>query len=427
MFQAARTNGDVRVCCQANVTKNKGILRKENGEAYNAGKDDLSEARNAEMIKQMRINMLNGVWSEECGRCRAEEDSGLPSRRIYEQTKNLISFEEATQVTNNDGSIDTDEVPIRYFDLRFGNFCNLKCRMCGPTDSNKWYEDWVKLTNSTSFNESSGPIEIQRDQNNNLFTTEYNWPEQEIFWQYLDKQAPGIEYIYFAGGEPMLIENHYTFLEKCIRNGYACNMIIEYNTNLTTLPTKVISLWQHFKEVRVGASIDGKDKVFEYQRHPAKWNKVLKNLEKLDKTNSNVYAWLATTITAYNIFDLVDFMKWKLLESGFEKINSSKRKPIITYHIAHHPKHLNIRVLPNPLKKQVVKDLFGFYDFVCRLYEDENVHSQAKNIAESIESYIFSDDYYNDYWQQFVSYTKKLDEIRGEDIKEIIPKLEGYL
>lgn len=426
IFQAARANGDVRVCCQANVTKNKGIVRKENGEAYNAGKDNLSEARNAEMMKQMRVNMLNGVWSEECGRCKAEEESGLDSRRQYEKEKDLISYETALKITNTDGSIDTENVPVKYFDLRFGNFCNLKCRMCGPTDSNKWYEDWIKIKGN-KFKETSGEVEIKEDVSGKLYTDEYNWPEKDIFWDYLEKHAKNIEYIYFAGGEPMLIEKHYDFLQKCIDRNYSGNMIIEYNTNLTTLPTKAINLWKHFEEVRVGASIDGKEKIFEYQRHPANWNKVLKNLKKLDNTDANIYAWLATTITVYNIFDLVNFMKWKLLESGFRKINSTKRKPIITYHIAHYPKHLNIRVLPYNLKKEIVEELYNFYKLTLDVFEDENIHMQAKTIAESIESYIFSDDYYCDYWQEFISYTATLDKIRKENILNIVPKLKGYL
>ena len=213
IFQAARSNGDVRVCCQANVTKNKGVVRKENGKAFNAGKDDLSEARNAEMMKQMRLNMLTGVWSEECSRCKSEEDAGLNSRRQYEKEKNMLSYSSALEITNADGSINTEDVPIKYFDLRFGNFCNLKCRMCGPTDSNEWYSDWIKLKGNT-FKETSGEVEIKQNKSGKLYTDEYNWPDKQIFWSYLEKHAENIEYIYFAGGEPMLIEKHYDFLKR---------------------------------------------------------------------------------------------------------------------------------------------------------------------------------------------------------------------
>ena len=62
MFQAVRNNGDVRICCQANVTKNQGVVRKEDGSSYNAGKDNMDEARNAKLMKIVRKNMLEGKW-----------------------------------------------------------------------------------------------------------------------------------------------------------------------------------------------------------------------------------------------------------------------------------------------------------------------------------------------------------------------------
>ena len=85
IFQAARSNGDIRVCCQANVTKNKGVVRKETGAAYNTGTDDLSEARNGRLMKDIRKNMLSSKWNKECGRCRQEEENGLTSSRQYER------------------------------------------------------------------------------------------------------------------------------------------------------------------------------------------------------------------------------------------------------------------------------------------------------------------------------------------------------
>jgi hypothetical protein len=84
IFQAVRNNGDVRVCCQANITKNQGVIRHPDGTSFNAGLDDMDLARNADMMKEMRKNMLSGVWSDECARCQREESSQLQSRRGYE-------------------------------------------------------------------------------------------------------------------------------------------------------------------------------------------------------------------------------------------------------------------------------------------------------------------------------------------------------
>ena len=117
IFQAVRSNGDLRVCCQANVTKNKGVIRKSDGIAYNSGVDNLQEARNADLMKNIRSNMLHGNWSEECGRCQREEDNGLTSRRQYENVQWKYSIIDALKDTAPDGSIDIEKTPVIYYDL----------------------------------------------------------------------------------------------------------------------------------------------------------------------------------------------------------------------------------------------------------------------------------------------------------------------
>ena len=85
LFQAVRNNGDIRICCQANVTENQGVIRHSDGTPFNASRDNLQDARNADLMKSVRKNMLQNRWSSECGRCKQEEESGLNSRRQYEQ------------------------------------------------------------------------------------------------------------------------------------------------------------------------------------------------------------------------------------------------------------------------------------------------------------------------------------------------------
>jgi len=426
IFQAARANGDLRVCCQANVTENRGVIRKSNGNAYNAGSDDLDEARNADIMKEMRINMLQGVWNNECGRCKAEEEAGLNSRRQYENENWNFSVQDAALVTDADGTIDVEQSPVQYYDLRFGNFCNLKCRMCGPTDSNAWYDDWIKLTGSNFFKETSGNVEI-KEVNGKLCASEYDWPNHEPFWEYLEKHIENIGHIYFAGGEPMLIERHYDFLQRCIDQGHAKNIIIEYNTNMSTLPPRVSKMWESFKQVRVGASVDGYGKVLEYQRYPAKWEKIYKNLQTLDAMPKNIYGWLAFTVTAYNVNHMIDFMKWKLTESGFTTINSTLKRPVITHHVAHHPKHLNIRVLPEDAKQKLTKRFEEFIKWINDNNFESHVVKHATDIATGVCNYMNSESYYDTHWNEFKTYTKKLDTMRNESLFEIEPAFKEYI
>jgi hypothetical protein len=423
IFQAVRNNGDIRICCQANVTENQGVVRHPDGTPYNAGRDNMEEARNAELMKTVRQNMLEGIWSEECGRCMKEELAGLNSRRQYELENWKFNFDDAVEVTAADGTIESPS--LNYYDLRFGNLCNLACRMCGPTDSHTWYEQWLEYHGGDSYEDTHGTVKLTRNEKGRLCTTDYDWHDSETFWDQLETNIPNIEHVYMAGGEPMMIERHYEFLQKCIDMDRAKHIIIEYNTNMSNLPNRVLDMWTHFKQVRVGASIDGMGPVVEYQRWPLKWSSAYKNLQKLDEyasNNKNIIAWIAFTVTAYNVWHVPEFMWWKLKESGFKAINSTKKRPIITHHVAHGPKRANIKLLPEDIKKE----LANYYNIWLMRFErdpslDANTKTNAKNILNSITKFADSEDM-SDKLSEFVRFTKYLDTKRNQSITEIAPQ-----
>ena len=426
-FQAIRNNGDIRVCCQANVTKNQGVVRHKDGTPYNAGKHSMAKARNAPLMKTMRKNMLNGIWSEECYRCKQEEDVGLTSRRQYEALEWKYSIEEAKRVTNLDGTIDLENAPAVYYDLRFGNLCNLKCRMCGPTDSHSWYEDWTGYHKEQGFQDTHGYVQLNRNAKGRLHTADYDWHNSKAFWNAIEKNLNNIQHVYMAGGEPMMIERHYEFLEKCVKKDVAKNIIIEYNTNMTSLPPRVLEYWKSFKQVRIGASIDGMGKVLEYQRHPIKWEQAKKNLDKVDQLcqeRDNIVAWLGFTVTAYNIWHLPEFMQWKVKSSGWKKINSFKSKPVITHHVAHGPKRTNVRILPKPMKEQL-EAYFNSWKSIYAQEFDELREEKACKILDSVLQYTLAEDY-TDKLPEFIQFTKYLDKSRNQSIVNVVPRYKEF-
>lgn len=427
IFQAVRNNGDIRVCCQANVTRNQGVVRHKNNSSYNAGKDNLSEARNATLMKNIRKNMLEGIWNEECNRCKTEEESGLNSRRNYELEQWNYNFNNALADTLQDGTLVNQ--PVVYYDLRFGNFCNLACRMCGPTDSHTWYKHWTKYHNSNSYEDTHGTVYLEKNKKGRLVTNDYDWHSSETFWNQLNKNIKNIKHVYMAGGEPLLIDRHYEFLQKCIDTNYSKDIIIEYNTNMTVLPNKVLDMWKQFKQVRIGASIDGMGKVLEYQRWPIKWESAYENLIKLDKLcqqNNNIISWLAYTVTAYNVWHLPEFMHWKIFESGFKKINSTKRRPIITHHVAHGPKRTNIKMLPKQYKEEIKIHYEKNLSKIKEKDIDNNVKIKYENILKGITKYLEAD-LDSKYFEQFKDFTKFLDNERNQNVAEIAPNLVKYI
>jgi hypothetical protein len=180
----------------------------------------------------------------------------------------------------------------------------------------------------------------------------------------------------------------------------------------------VFWLWSQFKHVEIAFSIDDTGAAFEYQRYPAKWNQIEKNLKKIDKLPGNISAWLTYTVTALNVYHLPDFMIWKL-EQNYKKINSSKKKPIITHHVAHHPQSLNIRMLPKHLKDDI-KNTFELKKEHFKKYDD-HIYKNAVTILDGVINYMTEEDL-GQHLDSFVKNTKKLDEIRNQSILEIVPQ-----
>lgn len=124
---------------------------------------------------------------------------------------------------------------------------------------------------------------------------------------------------------------------------------------------------------------------------------------------------------------MIDFMKWKIQESGWTKINNSAIKPFVTYHVAHNPPHLNIRVLPDRYKDRITQQFDNFIQW-C---EDENLDKKyiiaAQGIKNGVCSYMNNESYYNTHWKEFIEYSFSLDKIRGEKLIDTVPALGEYV
>ena len=424
-----RNNGDLRICCNTNsYSPQKGIMRKEDGTPYNAGRDDLNDARNAEILKDVRVSMMKSEWNPECERCRQEELNGIKSRREYESDDWDLTLEDAIEKTNEDGSIDPKDFDLEFFDIRYGNFCNLKCRMCGPTDSHSWYEDHVKLYNTTKYKDTHDLIQLTKNAKGRWSTDQYDWfKNSNFYWNNFEKHTNKAKKLYIVGGEPLIIEEHFESLERLVASGRAKDIQIEYNSNLTNVTDRMLKIWENFKQVRIGVSIDGYGDVFEYQRTPAKWKSVYKNMQKLnDNEKINFKGWFAFTVTPFNVFHLPEFMKWKLEESGLTRYNPvNGPRPVITHHMCHSPKYYNVKVLPQMLKDEVCDHYQDYIDWVMSSNHSDHVKKKFTEILDGIMDFMNSEDYATDHLQEFIDHTKKLDLIRNQNILDVVPQYGG--
>jgi len=414
---AVRNNGDIRVCCQANQGPDKGLLRKDNNDVYNAATDNLIDSRNCNKLKQIRLAFLNNKWHPDCIRCQREEASGIKSRLTYE-TENWahhITEDKARNLTADDGSIDVDKIPLLYYDLRFGNKCNLKCRTCGPTDSSAWYEDTIKLWGHNEYQEATTTMKIIKK--DNKFTVEnniYNWYEHDNFWEFINGQLHNINLVHMVGGEPLLINEHFKFLEMCVNQDHAKNIRIEYNTNGTILNKSIIDIWKEFKLVQIGVSIDGIYSVNDYIRYPSSWNNVYKNLMLLDDIGDNVVIWTSLTVNMLNLLHLPDYLNW-LCNLKSQRMNRYIQYPFGALHPVHGPKFLNIKAFPKEIKEEIK---FYFDNYV---FDDHN--ELGHKILNKYIDFMFQEDFDPEMFSKFLHVTDKLDAIRNQKLQQSIPAL----
>ena len=210
-------NGLAKACCVANITYG------------NTNTQTLEEIWNGKSINHLRSKFSKNEIDGRCFVCHKIEDSGGKSIRL--ETFEKFDYH----------SIDAEpSLPI-YFDIRFSNVCNFRCRTCWHGASSKWFND-AKLLNT-----NIGEKAIIKNIN-----------DLDEFISSSSEALLGAEEFYFAGGEPLVTEEHYKLLEWLIQNK-ATKSRLRYNTNFSKLAFKdynLIELWSHFDEVELLASID---------------------------------------------------------------------------------------------------------------------------------------------------------------------------
>ena len=351
-------NGDYRMCVQAAANRKvRGVCKDVDDETMRIEDTSLADARNSEIMKETRRDMIAGKRSEHCLRCNKEDDSGFRSRRWVDLNRYWKEFDidDAIQNTKEDGTINTTEYPLLDLDIRMDNTCNLKCRMCGPSESHQWYTEWMKTTGFKGFSSYGHRValEMQGNRANIVGNNPYQWSERVDVASILQRDAPDLRMMFISGGEPLIIEQQYELLQSYIDSGTAHKMELNYNTNFTSIPQRALDMWKHFKQVNVGGSVDGVGAINNYIRHPSKWEQVTKNIHKLDtETSDNVTCWTTFTWQILNVLNVTDLLEW-ILEQDFYKFNRFSKWPGFTYHPVHNPVHYSVTSLPKKTKQRV--------------------------------------------------------------------------
>lgn len=340
--------GTVRPCCLSRKE-----ITDDRGTKFSLGENDLDTIRNSQYMQHMRAAFLRGDQPSDCDRCWSEETAGRTSKRMHtlERLKHIVTDEEWSP----------DSKPLMFLDLKLGNICNLKCRICGSWSSSTF---------------AAEEIGYQKDRKNNFHYVMLQmgrWPRNaDRFWNNLERHISGLKYLEFTGGEPFMINEHFALLEKLVERGHAEDIEIHYNTNGTIFPMGAEKIWKHFRQVEIAFSIDDVGERFEYQRSNARWHEVNGHIDlfrEMRARNRNITLQVCCTVNVYNVGYLADVAQW-ITQQNFD---------FVYWNMLHDPPQLNIGCLPPQAKQdisstllssdiplQFQKDMQGVIDFMMQ-------------------------------------------------------------
>jgi len=321
--------GTVRPCCLADDE-----IVDDAGVKFDLNSAHFGQIQNSQYMQNLRQEFLDGKQPRTCRKCWREERAGRTSKRMHtlDRLKHMLPDQTWT----------ADAKPLMFLDLKLGNICNLKCRICGSWSSSTFAVEELDQMYNNEQKKASYHYQMLRAG---------AWPrENKLFWNEIDKIVDQLRYIEFTGGEPFMIQEHFDMLQGLVDCGIAGQIEIHYNTNGTQWPEQGPEIWRHFKTVEIAFSIDDVGARFEYQRTNAVWSEVLVNVERfkqLRAQHSNIRLQVCTTVNVFNVYYLETVAQW-IEQQGFD---------FVYWNMMHEAYYFSISTLPDLAKQAIAKKL----------------------------------------------------------------------
>jgi len=320
--------GTVRPCCLADDE-----LTDNTGQKFSLLTANFNDIQNSDSMRRLRQQFLAGERPQTCRKCWNEERAGRTSKRMHtlDRMKHMGISDDWT----------ADAKPLMFLDLKLGNICNLKCRICGSWSSSQFATEEI----------NDAPPEQKKSTYAYQMLRAGAWPrENESFWAQIDSHLADIRYVEFTGGEPFLIDQHFDMLQGIVDRGIAHQVEIHYNTNGTQWPERGPEIWRHFKTVEVAFSIDDLGARFEYQRTNATWAEVESNIARfrlLKQTMPNLQLQCCSTVNVFNVRYIDQLAQWIVLQ-GFD---------FVYWNMMHDAWYFSIATLPESAKAAISEHL----------------------------------------------------------------------
>lgn len=301
---------------------------------------DLSEMIVGTEMTKVRQDMLTGQRAASCQACWSNEDHGLPSMRQQVLQYYKLDFFARW----------IDRPAVRLLDMKCGNTCNAKCRICGPWRSSLHAQEYVKYADQEQGSKLLWELRDHRwfDDDN-----------QHIRKQFKDL-LPDLVNINIYGGEPFYVNDLDRFLDWICQEGHADHIRLHFNTNGSIFPETWIDTLSRFKEVDIGFSIDDVGRRFEVQR-TLDWDTVNDRIDRfmrLDPDQFQLSVW--PTVSILNVLYLDELEQWAQTKGLLTPVT----QPRINIGILENPWYFSIEHM-TPAARDLVCDKLSRSEFLA--------------------------------------------------------------
>lgn len=260
-------------------------------------------------------------------------------------------------------------------DLSLGNYCNLKCRMCNHYNSTSWFTDSIALGIPKHKLKS---FQLSKQQIDSLIE----------FLSTLDKRI----IIELKGGEPLMHKNSKYFFQQLKDLSKTKTIKIECITNGTLFPDwfedAIVNI-----DVDLKISIDGLYDVYEYVRGDVtqSWNLCLEKIVQFRKL-PNIklsYNYVIQNTTVHHVLEFT-----KLFDESTNWI------------VLNNPAFMAVNIMPESSKQSIINQL--------SLLNDNKINGAINLMKNPVDPILY---------EQFITYSAKLDKLRNQDLKTALPHL----
>lgn len=389
--------GRMQLCCEAQWT----------GGTEKTKLKDVSSMQDwfdGDYLKSVRSSMLEGRAVAECETCYKRE-------RIHGHSSR--TFVNKAYFKNN---VDTLEHSIKKIDLKLGNKCNLKCKMCFPYASSELWKEWKELGWNTKVKDPNNKSSWKYY--DGYFDEDYNWPKNKNNMDKIKEAVLRSSLLHVTGGEPMLNPEFFDILKHCIGAGVSKNIVLDVTTNATKIHPRFFGMASKFKNLKLTISMDGIGKTYEYIRYPANYQKVYNNIleynkfvKSLGNGSSLVFNFVLQVWNIHNTLDVIKTLAPLSVNGGDVSVSIEELED---------PKFMQWGMTGQDSIKEVTKKLA----LERNTNHDKKVQWSIISFSKILTAYKkYKSEIYNHQKNQLSEFTKKQDGHRGISLSDYIPEL----